>query len=159
MTSLALTLISVCIAGALWRTRHWGRSRWRWLVWPQVALVLAISQVAYLGGLPLELWRWPLTDKVMHFVLFGLVAFCLNLWLNGRRIHVSRWSLPLAFVVPLVAATLEELLQGTSPHRTMDGWDWLCDVAGMLVFWWLSDRLIATSETERCGSGAHPQAG
>ena len=149
MSSLALTLTSVCIAGALWHTRHWGRSRWRWIVWPQVALVLAISQIAYVGGLPLELLRWPGADKALHFLLFGLVAFAANLWLGGRRLKISRWSLPLAIVIPLAAATVEEILQGLSPNRTSDVFDWLSNLAGMIVFWWLSEMLAKHGDVDQ----------
>lgn len=138
LTLLAFLTFSI----ALWRTRTWGQTRWRWLVWPQIAAMLFITQLAYLGQLPLAVLTIPLIDKVLHFLLFGMAVFWLNLWLGGR---VWRGNVPLAFIVPLVLATLEELLQGFSAVRSLDLFDWLCDVSGMLLGWWLSARVMKHS--------------
>lgn len=140
---LTLTAFSL-ISFGLWRTRTWGQTRWRWLIWPQIALMLFITQLAYLGQLPLAVLTIPFIDKVLHFLLFGTVVFWLNLWLGGRA---WRANLPLAFIVPLALATLEELLQGFSSVRTLDVLDWLCDVSGMLLGWWLSARVLEGKRT------------
>lgn len=130
----ALTLMAFAlISFGLWRTRHWGHSFWHWLIWPQIALMLFITQLAYLGQLPLAVLTLPFIDKFLHFALFGAVVFWLNAWLGGRAWRAN---------VPLALATLEELLQGFSPVRSLDLFDWLCDVSGMLLGWWLSARLM-----------------
>jgi len=113
--------------------------RWKWLLWPQVALVLVITEMAYLHLVPRALLRWPGADKTLHFILFGAVVFWLNAWWGGRR--VGRY-LPLAIILPLVLATLEEILQQFSPVRTMDIADWLSDFSGMCLCWWLSEQLL-----------------
>lgn len=120
-----------------------GKSVWRWLVWPQIALVLLATQIAYLGILPLRLLRWPFSDKVLHFLLFGAVVFWLNFWLNGRSMRLGNWSVALAFIVPFSVALVEELLQSLSPLRTTDWTDLACDLAGMLLFLWLSRCILA----------------
>lgn len=119
-----------------------GVTRWRWLLWPQVGVVLLITQMAYLSFLPFNLLSWPGADKVLHFILFGGVAFWLNLWLKGRRVQVLRFSLPLAILIPFSLALVEEGLQAFSPHRTADWTDLLSDLAGMLLLWWLSEQLL-----------------
>jgi VanZ family protein len=140
---LTLTAFGL-ISFGLWRTRTWGQTRWRWLVWPQIAAMLFITQLAYLGQLPLAVLAIPLIDKVLHFLLFGMAVFWLNLWLGGR---VWRGNVPLAFIVPLGLATLEELLQGFSAVRSLDLFDWLCDVSGMLLGWWWSARVLNPNHT------------
>ncbi len=121
-----------------------GLARWRWLLWPQLALIVVVSQVAYLDRLPLALLRLPCTDKVLHFLMFGSVVFWLNLWLAPRRLRLGRLAgAPVAIAVPFGLALLEEGAQSFSSVRSA-GWDDLAaDLAGMVLFWALSQWLIA----------------
>jgi VanZ family protein len=114
---------------------------WRWLLWPQIAIVIVVSQMAYLDLLPFYLLRWPLADKVIHFLLFGAVVFWLNFWFRGRKLQLGRLAIPLAILLPLAIASLEEGFQALSPLRSADPFDLTSDAAGMLFFWWLSHRL------------------
>jgi hypothetical protein len=129
------------------------RPEWRWLLWPQLALVAIISQIAYLDLLRWPLLTWPLLDKLLHFILFGLVVFWLNLWLDGRAVRLGRWWMPLALLLPLLIASSEELAQAWSPVRTASLSDWLSDLAGMLFFWRLSRQLLKSKLT---GPAASP---
>jgi membrane-associated phospholipid phosphatase/predicted outer membrane lipoprotein len=117
------------------RTDPW---RLRWLLWPQLGFVVAITLVAYTGALSGQPWlALPGTDKVLHFLLFGALAFGTHFALRGRR-----WlGVPLAVAVPLLGALAEELVQATSPHRTADPIDLLADLLGMLLFWRLAERV------------------
>lgn len=121
-----------------------GQPAWHWLLWPQVALVLVITQLAYLDLIRLRILTFAPMDKILHFVLFGLVVFWLNLWLEGRAIRVGGWSIPLAVLLPLLAATSEEIAQAWSPVRTASLLDWSSDLLGMLFFWSLSRRFLKT---------------
>lgn len=147
MASSVLAVLTVGLSAGLWATRRWGRWPGRWLVWPQAAGMLLISETAYLGRLPALLARWPSADKVLHFLLFGGAAFWLDLWLGGRR-----WrGLPVAAALMLAAATLDELAQAFSPVRTVDLGDWACGAAGILALGWLAGRLGAALEARREG--------
>jgi VanZ family protein len=96
--------------------------------------------MAYLGYLPQALLRWPYADKFLHFLLFGGVAFWLEFWLRpstqARRSLLA--AVPLAILVPLAIAALEEGVQSFSSLRTADWGDLTADLAGMVVFWRLS---------------------
>ena len=120
--------------------RH--RSDWRWLLWPQIAMVVIVSQMAYLGLLPYYLLRWPMTDKVIHFLGFGAVVFWLNLWFKGRTLWLGKVAIPLAILLPISIASLEEIAQSFSPLRSADLVDLTSDLLGMFFFWWLSTRFI-----------------
>ena len=126
--------------------------RWRWLLWPQVAVVAVVTQIAYLDILPLRLLAWPMADKVLHFILFGLVVFWLSLWLEGRMVRWGRWFIPLALLLPLLIASLEEIAQYWSPLRTASLKDWLSDLAGMLFFWWLSRQVLKLKSPKQATS-------
>lgn len=117
-------------------------ARWDWLLWPQIALATLVTQMAYLGILPFYLLQWPYADKVFHFLLFGAISFWLNLWFRGRKMRLLKWSIPLAILLPLAIASLEEVAQSFSPLRTADITDFASDLAGMLFFWWLSNKFL-----------------
>jgi undecaprenyl-diphosphatase len=119
---------------------------WGWLLWPQVAVAIVISLMAYLGLLPIYLLTWPLADKVLHFILFGAIVFWLNLWLGGRLLKVGWLVVPLAIALPLTIALLEEGLQSLSPLRSADPLDLASDLAGMLFFWGLSRKFLQTTK-------------
>lgn len=114
---------------------------WRWLLWPQIAVAIIVSQMAYMGLLPFYLLMWPLADKVFHFLLFGAVVFWLNLWMDGRSVKMVGLTLPLAILIPLSLALLEEGVQSFSPLRSADIFDLTSDLGGMLFFWLLSFKL------------------
>jgi len=118
------------------------RPRWPWLLWPQIAIAVVVTQMAYLDILPGHLLQWPLADKVTHFLLFGAVVFWLNLWLKGRRLTWAGWAVPLAILLSFGLAAAEETLQFFSPLRNADLFDLASDLAGMVFFWWLSERLL-----------------
>lgn len=134
------TLLMVVLIGVagLWWTRHWGHSPWRWLIWPQIGVMFLAGRLADQGRLPAELWAVPMADKLLHFLLFGAAAFWMHLWLGGRTWRLGSWRLPLALVAPLAVATADELLQAFSPLRSLDLGDWVCNIAGIVLFWHLA---------------------
>ena len=137
---------------------HRGVARWRWLLFPQVALVLVISFAAWLdllGGLDLYL-----SDKQLHFGMFGAIAFWLALWWDdparpGGPLRIGRW-LPWSIALPFALALVEEGAQHWSPARTADPVDLACDFAGMLCCWgvaWVLLRLRQPSLATQQASG------
>jgi hypothetical protein len=124
------------------------RPNWRWLLWPQLAIVIIVSQMAYLNILPFQLLRWPLADKVLHFLLFGAVVFWLNLWLKGRKLRLGPYSIPVAILLLLIPTMIEEGFQSFSTLRTTDITDLTSDISGMFFFWWLSNKFIVSEEEQ-----------
>ena len=124
------------------------QANWRWLLWPQVAVVVIVTQMAYLNFLPLYLLRWPYADKILHFLLLGAVAFWLNLWLKGQGLKVGLWTIPLAICLPLIIALIEEGFQALSPVRTADLTDLASDLLGLIFFWGLSNKLLSSGDNE-----------
>ena len=123
------------------------QARLHWLLWPQIALAFLASHMAYMGILPAYLVNWPYADKVMHFLLFGLIAFWLNLRLRGRAIRVFQRSIPLTLLVLIVVVSADEASQILSPLRSLSLADLLSNLLGLVTFWWLSQRLLAKNST------------
>ena len=115
-----------------------------WLVWPQIAVAILVTMMAYLNLTPVGLLEWPWADKVLHFLLFGAVAFGLNLWLAGRRWQLFRVSLPIAIALPLLVALVDEGFQAWSPLRTAD----VTDEA-------LAEAVFEVLQSEPSGSPKH----
>lgn len=136
--------------GLIVTRQPWPR-RLSWLLWFQIAIALIVTHMAYLDILPGYLLRWPLADKVLHFLLIGSIAFWLNLWLNGRSLQARPRPIPLALLIPFSLALLEEGFQFFSPLRTASLSDLSSDLAGLLFFWWLSQRIVATGNKTQGG--------
>ncbi|MEL6822648.1 MAG: VanZ family protein, partial [Calditrichota bacterium] len=118
-----------------------GLERWRWLVWLQIGFVLVVTQMAYLNYLPFHLLRWQYADKVLHFILAGLVTFWLHIWLRGRTTRILGIPLPLAIVLVFLIALVDEGFQYLSPIRNADLIDLASDLGGM-IFFWIPSHLI-----------------
>jgi VanZ family protein len=111
------------------------RPRWAWWLWAQLAVVLFAGIGAYLGLTRFEFLRWPYMDKVMHFGLYGALAFFLVAWFAERP--------PVRVVAGLLTiAILDEVVQGLSPARSFDVVDLACTVAGIVVCASLGARAV-----------------
>jgi VanZ family protein len=141
---LGLALGAACYGLFFVRPATW-EQRLAWLLWPQLALMALITLLAYLGQLPRTPLDWPHADKVIHFLLFGALVFWLNLWLGGRTVK----RLPLALLVAFGCALLEELAQSLSPLRSLELLDLASDLAGMVVFYLASQRLLRWLQSRR----------
>lgn len=101
------------------------RPRWAWLLWGQLAAVLFISLVAYLDLLHFGFLTLPGADKVLHFVLFGMLAF----------LGVGWWARqPAGHVLGVLGglAVVEEAAQALSPVRSFDPWDLVFTLGGIV---------------------------
>ncbi len=74
----------------------------------------------------------PFGDKVGHFGLVSVLSFLCNLAFARREVHQPRFITRTTWVL-LVLLSLEELSQGFIPHRQLDFFDWLADLAGLAV--------------------------
>jgi len=72
----------------------------------------------------------PYGDKVMHALLYGIMALFLNYGLNYRSFK----RFQLGAIIVLVFATLEEITQYWIPSRTFDLVDLLADFIGVILF-------------------------
>ncbi len=98
----------------------------------------SLSIVSYAEGLPFD--QVPQLDKVVHFGLGGALAFFLDGVLRRRMLRIGPIALPLAAVLVLVPAGIEEFLQRYSVNRTSSFGDYAADVVGVTFFVWLSRR-------------------
>ena len=122
--------VATAVYGCWYRSADLSRPRWAWLLWSQVGVVLLALLGAYLGLLRVDLLVLPGADKLLHFLLFGRVAFLAMGWCAGR-------SRSAALVVLSLFATAEEALQALSPVRSFDLVDLAFTLAGVVLLGWL----------------------
>lgn len=96
----------------------------------------------------------PYGDKLGHFVLFGFLAFLVNLatgfWhFRSRKFPQISIYLQLGSIAVLSFALAEELSQAYFPARTLDAFDALCDILGVGLFTWVSARLAGRKRDAR----------
>lgn len=80
----------------------------------------------------------PLGDKMGHFLLYGVLAFLVNLAFKNRQIALLGRPVLLGGVLVLVFALLEECTQLALSTRDFELWDMFCDLVGIVLFSWLA---------------------
>ncbi|MBX3188060.1 MAG: VanZ family protein [Labilithrix sp.] len=115
-------------------------SRW-WLGFFVITAIGGyLTVIAYVEGLPDVFRSFAHFDKGAHFACAGLLAFFLDGALRRRSFSVFGVSVPVAALVVLVPAGVEEYAQRYATFRTSSLWDFAADVAGVAVFIPLSRR-------------------
>jgi hypothetical protein len=120
------------------------RSRIGPLVWwlglgTTCLVTLAVSLVAYREGL--AYFGIPQADKAVHISIGGALAFFLDGVLRRRTVDVGRLRIPVAALLILVPAAIEEFLQRYSPNRESSFADYAADLVGVALGVWLSRRV------------------
>ncbi|CAA6826019.1 MAG: Trypsin [uncultured Sulfurovum sp.] len=76
----------------------------------------------------------PYGDKLMHTLLYGVMALLLNYGLNFKSKKIFGFNLQIGALIVLTFAGLEELSQYWLPSRTCDVVDFVADVVGVVLF-------------------------
>ncbi|MEM8612546.1 MAG: hypothetical protein AAGF93_11045 [Cyanobacteria bacterium P01_H01_bin.105] len=104
------------------------------------SLFLGILWAAYTNNLPLDLLgAIPHYDKIGHVVLYALASYLGHRVFNRHHFKGHRY-LPIFPTLFGLAMTVEEIVQGVSPHRTLDGLDLVCSLSGVVLGYVLAQR-------------------
>ena len=76
----------------------------------------------------------PYGDKVMHGLLYGIMALLLNYGLNFKSKKIFGFNMQIGALIVLTFAGLEEITQYWLPSRTCDFFDFLADMVGVVFF-------------------------
>ena len=76
----------------------------------------------------------PYGDKVMHSLLYGIMALLLSYGLKFKAYKFLGFNMQLGAIIVLVFATIEEISQYWIPSRTFDLGDLLADFVGVVLF-------------------------
>ena len=76
----------------------------------------------------------PNGDKLMHGLLYGVMALLLNYGLNFKSKKIFGFNMQIGAIIVLTFAGLEEITQYWLPSRTCDVFDFVADTVGVTLF-------------------------
>ncbi|CAA6804085.1 MAG: Unknown protein [uncultured Sulfurovum sp.] len=76
----------------------------------------------------------PYGDKLMHGLLYGVMALLLNYGLNFKSQKILGFNMQVGALLVLAFAGLEEISQYWLPSRTCDMFDFVADTVGVILF-------------------------
>ncbi|NRA26522.1 MAG: VanZ family protein [Opitutales bacterium] len=92
---------------------------------------MAITALSSFPGVGVTSFEFPHQDKLIHYLVFGLIATAWLRWLRTRmsvkKAAIAAWSITACF------GLTDEIHQAFVPGRTMDVLDWLADALGALT--------------------------
>jgi VanZ family protein len=125
--------------------KHRGRRVIARLGWSAALIYMGI--IFYLSSLPgeqLPLPHFYLSDKVFHFLAYlGLgILIALRTGLTDLALGkpAQAWTKPgwIGPAVGIIYGLFDEVHQLFTPHRTFDLKDWVMDIVGVLLGFWLA---------------------
>lgn len=91
----------------------------------------------------------PYGDKVGHLGLFGTLTLLANFASKFKVFKLGKINVYWGSAAVIVFVTIEELSQHFMPTRTLDIFDYIADMVGILLFTWLSSILAKRNLTRR----------
>jgi len=76
----------------------------------------------------------PYGDKLMHGLLYGVMALLLNYGLNYKSYKLFGFNMQIGALIVLTFAGVEEITQYWLPSRTCDFFDFVADTVGVVLF-------------------------
>ena len=117
----------------------------------RIIAVLFVSFVAFLLVSVNLGWNWffiawvklvPFEDKLIHFLLMGLLSFFVNLLLDARQTSLANFRVLSGSLIVLLITTAEEFSQLLLPHRNFEILDLICNFCGILLFGKLAALMV-----------------
>jgi polysaccharide biosynthesis protein VpsQ len=106
-----------------------------------LGFLIFVSSSAYLKTLLPLLLKIPFADTFMHFLLLGLATFFSHLALNKQYVMLFGILIPKAPLIITVCCTIDEILQTLSPNRTSSILDLIANLGGIILFYFLAERV------------------
>lgn len=124
--------------------------KWFFCFWTLAILVLLLLPPGFFSGNAEKIVRIPYSDKIVHFILFGVFCLAFYLYIKTRRIIDKKKLMLLCLSVTAAYGMAGELLQMLTNrwmHRTFSWTDFVADVAGALFA--LLFTLVAKNKSNR----------
>lgn len=109
--------------------------------WKSIFVALCIMILSFAGAnnfseIPTFQLTYP--DKIVHFLMYAVLALVLIIDYR-RSTKTNRYNLGFVlccFALPVIFGGVIEIVQSVYfPPRTGDWFDWVADIAGVLVIW------------------------
>lgn len=106
-----------------------------------IIVVIVLANNGKLGSLHF-IYDFPNGDKAGHFILFGILAFLLDLTVFQAFLHADpkRVAVTIGLILAILIG-LEEFSQKFIPARTFSLFDLFASYAGVIFFSWLALKI------------------
>jgi VanZ family protein len=99
-----------------------------------VIVVIIIADTKGTGALQALAPGIPQSDKLGHFIIFGIMGLLVNISLQFKTMSVFNRQVLLGSVIVMAFAIGEEFTQILLPTRSFDFKDMACDLVGIVLF-------------------------
>jgi len=107
--------------------------------------MLAIFIQSSIGSLKLPDFGFDPVDKILHFLLFGILGILTARGLrNAKNSFVKKNYVLLTLLICIIYGASDEIHQYFVPGRYLSLGDWIADVLGAIVLVWIYKRYIDT---------------
>lgn len=106
-----------------------------------LGFLVFISTSTYLKSFSYLLKGIAFADPILHFLLLGVATFLSHLALNKRYVMVFGILFPQAPLIIALCCILDEILQTLSPKATASILDLIADLAGIVLFYFLAEKV------------------
>jgi VanZ family protein len=93
--------------------------------------VLFLSLLPFRGTPGSSFFNIPYSDKIAHFILYGIMAFIIILETHHKYLKV--WEYIIIILICLFFGGIIELLQMSLPGRSGEVWDLVANFSGSLT--------------------------
>lgn len=105
---------------------------------PWIAWMAAITVQSSFRGVPLPDLGIHFTDKIAHFIVFGILGLLITRGMRHVRKRIIHNHPALtAVILGCIFALTDEIHQAFVPARSAEVLDWVADFVGILIFSYL----------------------
>ncbi len=114
-----------------------------WIFW----MILITLQSSF-SGIPIPDMGITYTDKILHFIVFGILGFLITRGMRYSKIEYLKTRPVLtAILLGCVFALSDEVHQAFVPARSAEVLDWVADFMGIVVFSYLYNSWFPLKKT------------
>ena len=108
-------------------------------------MMVLITIQSGLSGADLQISLAKGLDKVIHFLIFGVLGWLMTRgFINAPGHFIPNHYKWFVITIALLFAITDEWHQSRIAGRYSDAWDWLADALGAIIFmWWYKKRMIS----------------
>ncbi|MCK4754601.1 MAG: VanZ family protein [Calditrichia bacterium] len=114
---------------------------------PWQFLMLAIFIQSSIGSLKLPYIEFDLADKILHFIVFGVLGILTARGLRNAKNKILKENYTsLTFLICIIYGALDETHQYFVPGRHASWGDWIADILGIVIMVWIYKRVMDSIE-------------
>ena len=114
---------------------------------PWLFLMIVIFVQSSIGSLKLPDIEFDLADKLVHFIVFGILGILFARGLRNSNIKILEGNyLSLTMLICITYGASDEIHQYFVPGRHSSWEDWIADIFGIIIMVWIYKRYVESKK-------------